>query len=84
VVQKFSGDFPILLPGRAVVSDALAMRARYGLSIWDARLLAVCASHRCDYLLSEDLQDGAQYGTVTVVDPFRAANAALLSRALTP
>jgi predicted nucleic acid-binding protein len=44
--------------------------------VFDARLLAVCNAHGCTHLLSEDLQDGARYGGVTVVDPFHPANAA--------
>jgi predicted nucleic acid-binding protein len=44
--------------------------------------LATCAAHGCDYLLSEDLQDGAQYGGVTVINPFNAANAPLIGQLL--
>jgi predicted nucleic acid-binding protein len=70
------------MPPQTVIEDAFALLSRHRLSIWDARLLAVCAAHGCDYLLSEDMQDGAQYGGVTVVDPFKAANAAIIEQVL--
>lgn len=82
VVRKFARDFLLVLPHPTVVEDTLALRSRYQLGIWDARLLAVCAAHGCSHLLSEDLQDGASYGSVTVVDPFNAANAVLIGSLL--
>ena len=82
VVRKFAQDFELMLPHPTIVDDTLILRSRYHLSIWDAHLLAVCNAHRCDHLLSEDLQDGGQYGGVTVVNPFNAANAPLIGRLL--
>ena len=75
-------SFAFLLPQQTVIEDTLVLRDRYGLSIWDARLLAVCNAHSCDHLLSEDLQDGAQYGGVIVVNPFNASNANLIGQLL--
>ncbi len=83
VVRQLAADFDLMFPPRTIISDAIALQARYSLNIWDARLLAVCAAHSCDYLLSEDMQDGAQYGGVKVVNPFKPANAHLLQQALT-
>jgi len=54
----------------AVLRDALEIRARYGTSYWDSTILAAAQSARCNELLSEDLNHGQQYGTVTVVNPF--------------
>ena len=67
---------------QTIVEDALALQARHLLSIWDARLLAVCNAHGCDHLLSEDLRDRAQYGAVTVVNPFNPSNAGLIGQLL--
>ncbi|HEX4862214.1 MAG TPA: PIN domain-containing protein [Rhizomicrobium sp.] len=75
-------SFVLLLPPQTIVEDTLALRDRNNLSVWDSRLLAVCAAHGCGHLLSEDLQDGAQYGGVTVVNPFNPANARLIGRLL--
>ena len=54
----------------AVLRDALEIKARYGTSYWDSTTLAAAQSARCNELLSEDLNHGQQYGTVTVVNPF--------------
>jgi predicted nucleic acid-binding protein len=82
VVRKFARDFALMLPHPSIVADVLALQSRHRLGIWDARLLAVCAAHGCTHLLTEDLQDGAAYGTVTVVNPFNAANARLIGQLL--
>ena len=37
-----------------------------------------------DYLLSEDMQDGRRFGELTIVNPFRTENAALIDRILPP
>jgi predicted nucleic acid-binding protein len=82
VVRKFTQEFELLLPQATIVDDTLVLQSRYQLSIWDAHLLAVCNAHGCDHLLSEDLQDGAAYGTVMVVNPFNSANGSLIGRLL--
>jgi predicted nucleic acid-binding protein len=82
LIRDFAEDFTILFPHRTVIDDAFLLKAHYPLSIWDARLIAVCNAHGCDHLLSEDLQDGAQYGRVTVVNPFNHANAPLIGSLL--
>ncbi len=81
-VQEFLASFRLLLPTDAIVDDVLDLLSRYNLSAWDARLLAVCNAHDCEYLLSEDLQDGARYRKVTVINPFDPANADVLNRLL--
>jgi len=82
LIRDFAEDFTILFPHRTVIDDAFLLMAHYPLSIWDARLLAVCNAHGCDHLLSEDLQDGAQYGRITVVNPFKPANASVIGQLL--
>jgi predicted nucleic acid-binding protein len=47
-----------------------------GLSYWDALILASAEEAGCGYLLSEDFQTGRTFGTVTVVNPFKALPAA--------
>ena len=74
--------FPLLVPHIGIIGDVLTLLDRYRLGTWDARLLAVCAARGCTHLLSEDLQDGAAYGTVTVVNPFNPANAGLIGQLL--
>ena len=43
---------------------------RYRLSWWDSLIVAAAQLQGCALLLSEDLQDGGDYGGVTVRNPF--------------
>jgi predicted nucleic acid-binding protein len=45
-----------------------AERGRH--SFWDGVLVATVARAGCDFLLSEDMQDRARFGSVTILDPF--------------
>ena len=81
-VQELLFTFKLICPSETIVKDVFALIERYNLNIFDARIVAVCAAHGCDYLLSEDLQDGARYGVVTIVNPFNATNASLIGRLL--
>lgn len=49
---------------------ALDMYERYSLSFYDAAIVQSANDLNCTILYSEDLQDGAIYGKVKVVNPF--------------
>ena len=59
-------DASLLEAGRDV-------EARYRLSWWDSLIVAAAQLQGCSLLLTEDLQDGAVYGGVTVRSPFTLA-----------
>jgi predicted nucleic acid-binding protein len=46
---------------------------RYRLSWWDSMVVAAAQLQDCGVLLTEDLQDGAVFGGVTVRSPFSLA-----------
>lgn len=54
----------------AVLQNALATRARWEISYWDAAIVEAARAARCDTLLSEDLQDGMDFAGVRVRNPF--------------
>ena len=58
------GDESLLRRGREI-------ELRYRLSWWDSLIVAAAQLQGCALLLSEDLQDGADYGGVTVRNPFK-------------
>lgn len=58
-----SVDLELLHRGREV-------EQRYRLSWWDSLIVAAAQLQNCVLLLTEDLQDGAAYGAVTVRNPF--------------
>jgi predicted nucleic acid-binding protein len=50
---------------------ALALAERYGLSIYDALIVAAALLAGCDTLYSEDLQQGQRIEALTIRNPFR-------------
>jgi predicted nucleic acid-binding protein len=53
-----------------VLRAARQIEQRYRLSWWDSMIVAAAQRQDCVLLLTEDLQDNAAYGTVTVRSPF--------------
>ena len=74
---------------RDVLEVGRGVEMRYRLSWWDSLIVAAAQLQSCTLLLSEDLQDGADYGGVTVRSPFtlgisEAAAAYRAAPAVTP
>ena len=63
--------FPTLDITRSILDEALLIKARYQLSYWDSVILAAAKQGNCSKVLSEDMNDGQDYGGVTVVNPFK-------------
>ncbi len=55
----------------SVLDDALALKSRFQISYWDAAILAAARAAGCTEVLSEDLNEGQDYGGVIVVNPFK-------------
>lgn len=53
-----------------VFSEAVAIRHRFGLSYWDAAILAAARVLGCDAVYSEDMSSGQDYGGIRVINPF--------------
>jgi predicted nucleic acid-binding protein len=49
---------------------ARSVEQRYRISWWDSMIVAAARLQECAILLTEDLQDGGVFGTVTVRSPF--------------
>jgi predicted nucleic acid-binding protein len=62
----------IVPPSIALVSDAIRIQERYKLSWYDSLIVSAAQQGGCAVLYSEDLQDGQQFGSVTVRNPFQA------------
>lgn len=54
----------------AIIRAAIDMHDRYQIHFWDAMLFAAAEKAQCPILLSEDLNHGQRYGSVTVHNPF--------------
>ncbi len=56
-----------------IIERAWFIESRYGLSWWDALIVASAQTLGCRTLLTEDLQHGQQFDNLTVISPFRTA-----------
>lgn len=57
---------------RNLIQRARRVEERYQLSWWDAMIVAAAQLQDCSQLLTEDLQDGANFDGVEVCNPFHA------------
>lgn len=63
-------EFPLVAIGPAHIHSAILLQHRYTLSFWDALTLTAAESAGVRLLYSEQMNDGEEYGTVTVRNPF--------------
>lgn len=54
----------------ATAEVACSVETRYGLSYWDALVVAAAQQQGCIWLLTEDLQHDQQFDRVRIVNPF--------------
>ena len=62
--------FPCQAIDHQLVRIAIEIAARHQVSYWDAAILAAADALGSRTVYSEDLNDGQQYGSVQVVNPF--------------
>jgi predicted nucleic acid-binding protein len=70
LIESFQ-RFPVAEVTVGVMGAALATRERFQISYWEAAVLEAARSLGCPVVLSEDLDDGTDYGGVRVENPFR-------------
>ncbi len=68
--QRLESTLRCVLPVQSVLWKSLDICSRYSLSHWDGMLVAACIEAGVRTLYSEDLSSGADYDSVTVVNPF--------------
>ena len=65
-------DLPLIVVGQPQIMSAIQNEERYQISFWDSLILAAAESGGAEVLYTEDLNDGQQYGSVLVRNPFRS------------
>jgi len=65
--------FPCMVIDSALVKIAAEISERYRISYWDGGVIAAAERAGAVTVYSEDLNDGQQYGKVTVINPFRSS-----------
>jgi predicted nucleic acid-binding protein len=63
---------PVIPIDHHMVKLAIAYSRRFQISYWDAALIAASERLNISTLYTEDLSHGQKYGSVTVINPFRA------------
>ncbi|MGH6920214.1 MAG: PIN domain-containing protein [Geminicoccaceae bacterium] len=72
-LRDWTTEFPTVSVDAEALRTALEFTVGGRFGWWGAVLLATAERHGCEVVLSEDLQDGARFGRVTVLDPFVGA-----------
>lgn len=67
---ELASHVPVQPITRELIVEAVVLRRRYGVSHWDATILAAARALGCRTLYSEDLNPGQDYDGVRVVNPF--------------
>lgn len=62
--------FPVQETTVGTVLCAMSTGQRFGISYWDAAILEAARALSCEVVLSEDLNDGQDYGGVRIENPF--------------
>jgi predicted nucleic acid-binding protein len=68
---------PVVAIDPSLVVSAIAGSREWKISIWDALILRAAEVAGCGRVLSEDLTDGATYGSVVVQNPFAIGRAGM-------
>jgi len=74
--------FPLIETSETVILGAAELAATHRFSFWDGVVLASAAEGGCRLLLSEDLQEGFTWNSVTVTNPFGVSPHPLLTNLL--
>ena len=68
----FYARFDVVAASPALIADALDLHALRGVSFYDALIVQAAIAGGCAQLLTEDMQSGAVFGGVRIVNPFAA------------
>ena len=55
----------------SLVDRAISLKNGFGIQYYDALIVAAAEKLACEVIYSEDLSDGATYGDVKIVNPFK-------------
>ena len=82
--DAFRRSIPVEAAAERDLPAALDLVRDHRMAFWDALMCATASRAGLQYLLSEDMQDGRRLGNLTIVNPFRPENTALIDRILPP
>jgi len=68
-VRRYQNWTPWIID-QPTIESAWAVESRYGISYWDALMVAAAQHQGCRWLLTEDLQHEQDIGGVQIINPF--------------
>lgn len=69
VIGKFSRH-PVVSLTPSLMQNAFTIKERYGISYWDAAILAAAIESGSSEIYTEDLNTGQSYNNVIAINPF--------------
>ena len=82
LIEKILDPICSFFPTIEFYKNALKLREQNKLSYYDSLIALAALELNCDFLLSEDFNDGAKINKLKIVNPFNKNNAKLLSAIL--
>ncbi len=71
VFLDYFDDLQMVRTDSETVKNALEIKARYNIQFYDAMMISAALASGCEEILSEDLNDGQNYGGVVAHNPFK-------------
>lgn len=69
LINGLADRYPVFGGGPETMMQALKLTAEHKLQIWDALILVSASEAGCTTLLSEDMQDGFAWRSITILNP---------------
>ncbi|MDF3822425.1 PIN domain-containing protein [Leptospira sp. 96542] len=82
LIEKILDPICSFFPTIEFYKNALKLREQNKLSYYDSLIALAALELDCDYLLSEDFNDGAKINKLKIINPFNKNNAKLLNAIL--
>lgn len=82
LIEKILEPMCSFFPNIPFYKKALTLRERYKLSYYDSLIALAAIELECDYLLSEDFNDGSKINKLKIINPFDKKNHKILNSIL--
>lgn len=69
-IVKDLAEFPLIQIDKTIIAHALKRHQSNEFSFWDSLIVEAALQSGCSQLLSEDMQDGREIGSLTIRNPF--------------
>ena len=82
LIEKILDPMCSFFPNIDFYKNALKLREKNKLSYYDSLIALAALELDCDYILSEDFNDGSKINKLKIINPFRISNQKILNSIL--